>query len=55
MEGQEEGKEWSYQSEVPEWGREDWIGTPIAVRPRSRSPSIIRLVEDDYGAGQKEQ
>jgi len=31
----EEGKVWSYQSEVPEWGLEDWQGplhTPIEWR-----------------------
>ena len=46
-EGEEEGAEWSYQSEVPEWGREDWIGAPIVVKPRSRSPSFTHFVVDD--------
>jgi hypothetical protein len=36
----EEGAEWSYQSEVPEWGREDWIGAPVMFGPRSRSSYI---------------
>src|ERR1700737_5485976 len=31
----EEGKPWSYQSEVPEWGREDWQGSPSTRRRRS--------------------
>jgi hypothetical protein len=26
----EEGKSWSYQSDIPEWGREDWEGVPSA-------------------------
>jgi hypothetical protein len=43
----EEGTEWSYQSEVPEWGREDWAGTPIVVKARRRSSSITRIVMDD--------
>lgn len=42
----EEGKEWTFQSEVPEWGREDWDGTYKIPRRRSDSPSFItRLTE----------
>jgi hypothetical protein len=43
----EEGKEWSFQSEIPEWAREDWQG-PLQSRPRrSRSPSpTVRFVAD---------
>ena len=43
----EEGQVWSYQSEVPAWGKEDWQGSNYfqAPRSRSRSPSIVRMVE----------
>ena len=42
----DEGQLWSYQSEVPKWGKEDWQGGSIVVpRSRSRSPSIVRTVE----------
>jgi hypothetical protein len=42
----EEGKEWSYQSEVPEWGKEDWNGA-IQVPRRSESPGFLHLIEPD--------
>lgn len=43
----EDGEEWSYQSDIPDWGREGWKGTFEAPRSRSSTPSIIRLVETD--------
>jgi hypothetical protein len=35
----EEGKLWSYQSEVPEWGREDWQGPATRQKDTKEIPS----------------
>lgn len=49
----EEATEWSYQSEVPEWGKEDWVGAPIVVKARRRSSSITRIVLADEPSSPK--
>ena len=36
----EEGKEWSYQSEIPEWAREDWQGPNYAKSGGASSPNV---------------
>ena len=35
----QEGEEWSYQTEPPEWAREDWQGTTPVLRRRRSSMS----------------
>jgi hypothetical protein len=43
----EEGELWSYESEAPEWGREDWQGTPTYFRKSSPLIRIERKVIED--------
>jgi len=44
----EEGKEWSFQSEIPEWAREDWPGpTDRPRRSPSPGPVTYRIVKDE--------
>ena len=46
----EEGETWSFESEVPAWGREDWEGLLIPGPPsrsRSPSPSWFMAVQND--------
>ena len=38
----EEGKVWTFQSEPPEWGREDWQGAP-----RYHGPSVTSVEIDE--------
>jgi hypothetical protein len=43
MEG-EEDQVWSYEADIPEWGREDWLGTQ---RDSASSITEKRTVKDD--------
>ena len=43
----EEGKEWSFHSDVPEWGREDWEGTAFTGSKYFNATRIQRQVLED--------
>jgi hypothetical protein len=38
----EEGEPWCYQSEPPDWAREDWHGPMVTTRPRPKTSSEFR-------------
>jgi len=41
-----QGDVWSYESDIPEWGREDWQGNQLPRRRRSSSPPALAFVLD---------